>query len=79
MKRKIAMLILALCTLFTGAIYASTTLSTEPVDTDCAYTGNSRAYCGFGSYLVQNCIPEGDDCSFDEPEEPTEPTGTIED
>lgn len=73
MKRKITVYMLAIAMLVSGAIYAGNFLS-EPIDTDCEFTGNSSESCRYSTggvnYRVLNCVPNGSDCAFDKPVTP---------
>ena len=73
MKRKITFYMLVAVMLLSGAIYAGNAVS-DPVDTDCEFTGNSSQSCSYSTggvnYRVLNCVPNGSDCAFDKPTTP---------
>jgi hypothetical protein len=77
MKKKITVALLASAMLVSGAIYAGNLLVDKTIDTNCEFTGSSSQSCGYSTggvnYRVLNCVPNGNDCSFDIPTSTLQP------
>ncbi|PZR22447.1 MAG: hypothetical protein DI535_26130 [Citrobacter freundii] len=76
MKKKITLCLLAATLLLSGAIYAGNFVD-KTIDTNCEFTGSSSQSCSYSTggvnYRVLNCVPNGNDCSFDIPSSTLQP------
>jgi type 1 fimbria pilin len=74
MKKKAVVGMIATAMLLSGAIYAGTSFFDRQVDTNCQFTGDMSQSCSYAhggtNYRVLNCLPNGNDCSFNVPTVP---------